>query len=336
MPHYGGPLETIQQKPRWVQEYPTTRGAFRITRFLGSGGEGEVYEARRVENESASQAGDRFALKVFPGVRAPVQHSFRNHWALGRLCRHPNIVRTHGCGEIDGTPYIAMELVEGVDLGTILEQTRKTPPPSATIEIALCLCEALEYLHDLHDEQGAWLSVIYRDLKPENVLVDFRGAIKLVDFGVTQFLGRKGGVGFGRTEGTPTFVSPEQALGGTQDARSDVFTFGSLLYTLLVGVAPFVGKETSVRAVFNNTVGCEEPAARAERQQRVEEIAEPFWSVIDRCHKLSSFERPRSMAEVREMLLGIVRPYGRHAARLSLQRWAGQAIPPLMNNQNAA
>lgn len=208
---------------------------FRIIRMLGEGGMGVVYEA---EQERPKR---RVALKLIrPGFVTPsIMRRFeREADALGRL-KHPGIAQVHEArvADIDGrrTPYLVMELVEGVGL---LEYARSNDLSTRErLVLAAKLCDAVEHAH----QRG----VIHRDLKPANIIVDSSGQPKILDFGVARMTENDMRVATMRTEagqilGTAAYMSPEQASGNPDDldTRSDVYTLGVVAFELLTDRLP--------------------------------------------------------------------------------------------------
>ncbi len=210
-----------------------TLGAYRVERLLGAGGMGEVYEATQ-ENPRRS-----VALKVLGGRFRGEEGLSRFRYeaeVLGRL-RHPGIAQVFEAGNVDGVPFIAMELVE--DARTVLDWAREeqltVPQIVAAVER---ICEAVAYGH----RQG----VIHRDLKPSNLLVDRGGAVKVIDFGIARSHGpdaveRTSRTRPGEVVGTLSYLSPEGWEGRVEsvDIRSDVYSLGVVLQELLCGRRPF-------------------------------------------------------------------------------------------------
>ncbi len=150
---------------------------------------------------------------------------------------HPNITQVQELGRWAGVPHIVMELVEGIDLSTLLRQCclRELALP---IELRLTiLCEvlrALDHAHQATDERGEHLGIVHRDVSPSNVLLDFDGKVKLCDFGIAIAASREGGDPE-TIEGKASYMSPEHARGEPVDRRADVFAAGILLWELLSG-----------------------------------------------------------------------------------------------------
>jgi eukaryotic-like serine/threonine-protein kinase len=211
----------------------TRLGRYVILEPLGSGGMGVVYRARdeKLDREVAIKM---LAPGVLSGEEAR-RHFHREARALAKL-NHPRIAAVYDVGEQDGADYIVMELVEGESLAAKLK-AGALPVKEATA-IALQVAEALEEAH----EHG----VIHRDLKPANVMMTAKGQAKVLDFGLAKMLalGTDSTLSLsetGRLMGTPLYMSPEQALGKSVDARTDLWSLGVVYYQCLAGRPPFQG-----------------------------------------------------------------------------------------------
>jgi serine/threonine-protein kinase len=210
-------------------------GRYEILSELGRGAMGIVYKARDpkinrvVAVKTISLAGQP------PEDELEYRERFlREAEAAGQLS-HPGIVTIFDVGEEPETraPYIVMEFVAGQSLDKLLlsRSDRKLPAETA-VQIALELAEALDCAHG----QG----VVHRDLKPANILVAEDGHVKIADFGIAK-LNLANATMAGRSLGTPAYMSPEQLNGGDVDGRSDLFSLGVVLYTILTGYRPFQG-----------------------------------------------------------------------------------------------
>jgi serine/threonine-protein kinase len=164
---------------------------------------------------------------------------FFNEARLASRIKHPNIVDIFDQGEADGTYYLAMEYIHGEDLRGFVQQSDavgKRPPIAVVCRIIMDTLAGLHYAHTLTDEDGQPLGLVHRDVSPQNVLVTYDGAVKLIDFGIakaTRALNSEQ-TQAGLIKGKYAYMSPEQTRGDLLDARSDVFSAGTLLWELLV------------------------------------------------------------------------------------------------------
>jgi serine/threonine-protein kinase len=206
-------------------------GRYRIERLLGSGAMGVVYRARD------EQVGETVAIKTLQDHLVadprPLER-FKQELRLARRITHRNVVRTHDLGQAHGCWYITMEYVEGTSLADLLREKGTLPPP-VVVALGRQLCRALEVAH----ENG----VVHRDVKPQNLLLDVHGFLKVMDFGVARLAERDEPAAddwstltrTGALVGTPRYMAPEQILGEPVDARADVYAAGAVLYECLTG-----------------------------------------------------------------------------------------------------
>jgi len=161
---------------------------------------------------------------------------FKQEIRLARKITHRNVVRTYDLGEVNGVYYLTMEYVEGTSLKQLIDSRGKLPVP-VTLTIGKQLCRALEVAH----EQG----VIHRDIKPQNLLLDATGTLKVMDFGVARLAaGSSGLTEVGMLIGTPSYMAPEQLLGDNFDQRIDLYAVGVVLFECLTGRLPFEAPST--------------------------------------------------------------------------------------------
>ena len=209
---------------------------YEIAERLGAGGMGEVWRAidPRLERE--------VAIKVLP-VRGGEES--REHERFVREARatsalvHPNIITIHEINAADGLDFIVMEYVRGEPLSQALVRGPLTV--ARAVEYAIQIADALKVAHEA--------GIVHRDLKPANIMISSSGLVKVVDFGIAKRVALEGDedgrttsaplTAMGVSIGTPTYMSPEQALGDAVDSRSDLFSFGIVLYEMLAGQRPF-------------------------------------------------------------------------------------------------
>jgi eukaryotic-like serine/threonine-protein kinase len=201
---------------------------YEVLTLLGEGGMGAVYRARDVELNRI------VALKVIRPDLArnrAVLDRFKQELILATQVTHRNVVRIYDLGEAEGIKFITMEYVDGEDLAAVLRKRTKLSPREAVIVIEQ-MCRALEAAHNV--------GVIHRDLKPQNVMWEVgTNRILVMDFGLAKTLEGERMTQTGAMVGTMEYMSPEQALAGNLDQRSDIFSLGLIFYELLTGQTPF-------------------------------------------------------------------------------------------------
>jgi predicted Ser/Thr protein kinase len=213
---------------RNVPPIPEKIGRYSIVDIVGKGGMGVLYRAQDTVLER--DVALKMMLVDFSHDAATRERFQREARAVARL-QHRNVVTIHELGEVEGTPYIVMELLGGRDLDALLKSEVQLTLVQK-LEIAAQLCEGLAYAH----EQG----IVHRDIKPGNVRVLEDGTVKILDFGIAKFA-QSSVTQTGSVLGTPSYMAPEQIMGQPVDGRSDLFSAGVLLYELLSGTKPFQG-----------------------------------------------------------------------------------------------
>jgi len=207
---------------------------YHVESLLGSGGMGKVYKARDRELERT------VALKVLrPDLMTDPMalQRFKHELLLASSISHPNILRIHDLGEYKGIKFISMAYVDGGDLTAVLRKEGRLPL-ERVLNIMRQLAAALSAAHGVN--------VVHRDLKPQNILMGSADHIYVTDFGIAKTLesDRTSVTRTGAVLGTPLYMSPEQVEGKPLDHRSDLYTYGLILYEMLTGVLPFSGDTT--------------------------------------------------------------------------------------------
>ena len=210
-------------------------GSFEIGARIGAGGMGTVYRARD------TRLGREVAIKVLQ-ERLAGQHEyllrFQREARSASALNHPNIVTLFEIDEVDGAPFVAMELIDGTPLRVVMQGGPL--PPRKLLKLAAQIADGLAAAHDA--------GIVHRDLKPENVMITAQGVVKILDFGLARVArsadpddttGEIITSEHNRIMGTAAYMSPEQASGGPVDFRSDQFSFGSMLYEMATCKAPF-------------------------------------------------------------------------------------------------
>jgi hypothetical protein len=210
-----GPLDDARFAPGHI-----FASRYRIVSLLGRGAMGEVYRADDLK------LGQRVALKLLAvsGARtSPRVTRFMTEVRLARTIAHPNVCRVYDIGEADGWWYVSMEFVDGETLESLLRRIGRLPVEKG-LDFARQLCAGLAAAHDR--------GVLHRDLKPANVMVDGRGRIRILDFGLAV---PSGEWRIGEIAGTPAYMAPEQIVGDQPTEQTDLYALGLVLYELHVG-----------------------------------------------------------------------------------------------------
>jgi Tol biopolymer transport system component len=270
----------------------TKLGRYEIRSKLGEGGMGEVYLARD------TQLGLDVAVKVLPSTYsddAERLHRFEQEACAASALNHPNILSIYDVGTHEGSPYVVSELLQGQTLrqrisGTTLAQKR-------AIDYALLIAHGLAAAH----EKG----IVHRDLKPDNLFITNDGRVKILDFGLAKLTGagntelsqtsiptRRVDTDPGKVMGTVGYMSPEQVKGRAVDHRSDIFSFGAILYEMLSGRRAFHGESA---AETMSAILKEDPPDLSETNQRISPALE---RLVNHCLEKSPEERFHSVRDL--------------------------------------
>jgi serine/threonine protein kinase len=289
-------------------------GSYQIVEELGRGGMAIVYRAYQ------PSLNRYVAVKVLPPQLSFDQQfvdRFQREARAAANLRHPNIVVIHDVGHHDDTYYIVMEYLEGRTLKDLVEQTGPLPPQRAT-RIVEQIAAALDYAH----QRG----FIHRDVKPANIFVGEGDRVTLTDFGIakaaseTEHLTRTGTL-----MGTPEYMSPEQAGGGTVDHRTDLYALGVVLYQMLVGRVPFRG--TTPHAVLHHVI-YEAPLPPRQLNPDLSPALEPV--VLKAIAKQPDHRYQRGSALVKDLRQALAEPRTRAmvAAPPRVEKPSGQRHSP--------
>ncbi len=218
---------------------PIKLGRFRVDARIAVGGMATVYRARL---SGAGGFERRFALKlIHPHLaREPgFLDRFYDEARVASRIRHPNVVSTVGIEEVDGRNFLVLELIDGVTLRQLELHREARLPGSEAARIIADVARGLHAVHTVADESGTPLEAIHRDISPHNIMIDTEGRAVLIDLGLVKARGQLGHTQTGVLAGKLPYMSPEQSMLARLDARSDVFSLGSVLFELVVGELPF-------------------------------------------------------------------------------------------------
>ncbi len=260
-------------------------GRYEIQSVLGRGGMGVVYRALDLDLD------DAVAIKTLRGEALSADPSlldrFKQEIRLARRITHPNILRTHDLGESGGLRYLSMEFVKGLTLKQLVEAGDILPTPVG-LRIAKQICAGLAAAHEV--------GVIHRDIKPQNIIIEATGGLKIMDFGIARLKEERGMTAEGTVVGTPDYMSPEQARGQTLDFRSDIYSTGVVLYEVFTGTLPFDG-DTPLAVVLKHIQ--DNPPSPQARNPRVDPRVS---QIILKCMQKDPKNRYQTVDELYEAL----------------------------------
>ena len=276
---------------------------YKVEKLLGQGAVGSVYRAQ--------EQGERprtVAIKIWheSALDEQILGRFKRESTALDMLVHPNVVESYGYGFVDDLPYMAMELLEGSTLAQLLSD-RAPLDPNQALDIARQLLEALAYAHER--------SLVHRDIKPDNIfLVPMRSGglkVKVLDYGLAKFLTSsnapiedKALTAQGLVFGTPEYMPPEQAAGGTIDLHTDVYAAGCVLFEMLTGQLPYLAESYTELVRMHFT----EPVPRLSGRNSELEATAELQQLIDKSMAKKSAERFAHAGEMLEALQSLPPP----------------------------
>jgi len=300
---------------------PRMLGRYELLGTLGTGGMATVHLAR-IAGEAGFQR--LFAIKVLHAHLAGESgfiSMFLDEARIAAMLHHPNIVPIIDLGNDDGgTPFVAMEYIEGCSLSALLKRHKNDRPPKLVAQITLDLLAGLDAAHTLADDSGQPLNVVHRDVSPQNVLVGIDGSARITDFGIARAEARINTTRPGQMKGKIAYMSPEQIRGGSIDRRTDLWAAGGMLWAMLTGRKLFVGaNEAATMANIleleipkPSTIGLKPPAA--------------FDAVCARALERDPEKRFASAQEFEDALREAAMTIGGPASRRELKEWVASSF----------
>jgi len=277
----GHPATRTYESHSWDLDTGTVFGGrYQIIEHLGRGGMGRVYRALDTKTR------EEVAIKLIRPDIAEDRRTldrFVNEIKLAHKISHRNIGKMFHLGEDLGLHYITMEYVPGEDLKSFIRRSRRLDI-ATTVAIAKQVCGGLSEAHDA--------GIVHRDLKPSNIMIDKEGNAKILDFGIARALGTQGVTAEGSVIGTPEYMSPEQVEGRESDQRSDIYSFGVILFEMVTGRLPFAADTPFVVAFKQQS---EKPPKPGDLNPQT---PPQLSSIILRCLEKDSAKRYQTVEEV--------------------------------------
>ena len=223
----------------------TRFGKYSLLNRIAVGGMAEVFLARQEGLEGFEKTICIKRIRPHLSSQPNFVQMFLNEAKLAAQLNHPNIVQIYDLGRVNDSYFIAMEYISGRDMSRIIPKAEKAGisfPMIYALRIASNVCEGLYFAHTNGDAYGNPLNIVPRDITPENILVSFSGTVKIVDFGIAKANTQLEQTRAGEIKGKLSYMSPEQCMGHQLDARSDIFSFGSVIYEWVTGYKLFTGE----------------------------------------------------------------------------------------------
>jgi serine/threonine protein kinase len=230
---------------------------------------------------------------------------------------HTNLVQVLDLWRADGQFFLVLEFVDGWSLEQVRMRASKARlklPLHLALSITAALCRALHYVHR-HTRNGEPLGIVHRDVTPQNVLLSREGDVKLADFGIAKAVGRREKSAIGVIKGKFSYMSPEQSIGADLDARSDLFSVGSLLYVLTTGHKPFSGKTDLDTLMLVRRARHQKPSAH------VRDFNPDVERFIERALRADRSRRWQSAEQMADRLDSILVKLGQPSGPAALKRW---------------
>jgi len=210
-------------------------GPYLLKQKVARGGMAELFLADYVRRDGFRR---KVAIKrILPHLAGNKDFikMFTREARLAALLQHPNIVQIFDYGKIENAYFIAMEYIDGKNLGEILSAMNQGLSVEQTVFIILQICKGLDYSHAKRDEKGTALNIVHRDISPQNMLISYQGEVKISDFGISKARSEPSLTQAGVVKGKLAYLSPEQALGETIDQQVDIYALGLVFHETLTG-----------------------------------------------------------------------------------------------------
>ncbi|MBQ9818567.1 MAG: protein kinase [Proteobacteria bacterium] len=221
---------------------PEPFGKYLLLGQVAIGGMAEIYKARYADPRMPQI--DIAIKRILPSYTEDESFvtMFKDEGNIAIRLKHPNIVNIYEIGEVNNDWYIAMEYIHGTDMRVLSDACERNNKRFTPTQVARIMCEiskALFYAHSCTADDGTPLNIVHRDCTPHNIMVSYKGEVKLMDFGIAKAASRATKTRVGTVKGKSSYMSPEQAKGKLLDGRSDMFTLGTVAWELLTGYRLF-------------------------------------------------------------------------------------------------
>lgn len=276
-----------------AMEHADRIGPYHLKAKIAMGGMAELFQADYLREDGFRRKVAIKRIRPHLAENADFIKMFTREARLAALLQHPNIVQIFDYGKIDNVYFIAMEYIDGKNLGEILAAMKIGLPFDQAVYILGEICKGLEHSHTrIDDESGMPLDIIHRDISPQNMLISCKGEVKISDFGISKAQSEPNLTQAGVIKGKLAYMSPEQALGQSLDARADIFALGLLFHEVLTGLRVF-RFENEIQAIREIPQRDIEPLTAI-----IKQIPEALNRIVMKCLAKDREARYQSAAEV--------------------------------------
>ncbi|MBL8939772.1 MAG: serine/threonine protein kinase [Archangium sp.] len=297
------PQERLDELSQAGEFRPNARiGKYELLNPLGTGGMAQVMVARTVNPGGVSRL---VALKrILPKLADDevIVKQFLDEAKLGMRLNHPNLITIYDFGQGNGSYFIAMELVAGVDFDHVVYWPHGPLPEALVSAVVSQALEGLHHAHEAKGDDGLGMGLVHRDLSPHNLMVGFDGRVKVLDFGVAKMRNARTVTLPGIVKGKPLYMSPEQATAERIDRRSDLFSVGLILHEALTGTRAFDQHDDTktMEAIVNDPL------------VRPQGIPNHWWDIIEKALQKKPEDRYRNALEMAQAVRETVKPMKDH------------------------
>ncbi|MCB9761696.1 MAG: protein kinase [Alphaproteobacteria bacterium] len=257
---------------------------YQLIRPLGEGGYGRVWLARREEKNPLgvslpASPESKVALKIIHGADAHARELI-NEWYQGRFVQHPNVVRVIDVSSEGPLSFLAMEYVEGLTFSQLVRTVAGRTahlPPDVVAELGIQVCQGLGAVHNATDEAGHPLEMVHRDIKPDNLMLDRHGLVKLLDFGIAKGARSLTVTRMDVVKGSPLWMAPEQHSRGVLAPTADIFSVGVVFFEMLTHEQLFSARDVE------ELVAIKRAGYALERVGKLRDRLGPFTPILQRC-----------------------------------------------------
>jgi serine/threonine protein kinase len=306
-------------------------GNYELVERIGQGGMAEVFLARRRVEGVERRVVIKRILPQFSEMDDFVQMFVNEAKIAGRL-EHPNITQLIDFGQVDGSHFLALEYIQGTDFKALVyaaAERKQFIPIEIALKVCSYACEALEYAHNLTDDDGEPLGFVHRDISPDNILLGYSGAVKVSDFGIARVRSLPKVTQTGMLKGKPHYAAPEYLRGKGIDHRADLFGLGVVLYEALTAERPF--EAANLVDVIRTVVSLPTPDARTIHP----EVPDAVQAILNRALQKDPAKRYAHAREFHADLEEALRGMGQPVSGRTIAELAAVYFPPKRPNTSS-